>query len=131
MIECEWCGARDVLDGRCVRCGTQFGKQPEGRGSGDYTIKLLGLIQPDLPQTGYEDQYLVEYDPLRQGWSKDGLPMRAHIVTSNDVQDALRFESVVAARAEWMRWDGTRRIDGKPSRPLTAFNIELKREEQE
>ena len=36
----------------------------------------------------------------------------------------LRF---IVETGEWMRWDGYVRPDGEPSRPLTAFNAEMKR----
>lgn len=53
--------------------------------------------------------------------------MLATVVTTEDPALALRFADFAAARREWMRWDGSVRIDGQPSRPLTAFNISLER----
>jgi hypothetical protein len=49
----------------------------------------------------------------------------ARIVTTANPAEAMRFADVAAVRREWMRWDGWVRSDGRPSRPLTAFSIEL------
>ena len=131
LARCEWCGARDGFHAAapqmCVKCGTPRGQEPAGRGQGEYVIGLAGLMQPGLPETGLEGKFLKEYDPRRTGTTPDGRPLIAHIVGTDDLAEALRFDDVVSARAEWMRWDGTDRYDGKPSRPLTAFTIQTEK----
>ena len=130
FVRCEWCGAAEGFaptEQTCVTCGTPRGKEPLGRGKGEYVIGLVGLVHEGLPPTGLEGKFLVEYDPRRQGYTPDGRPLMAHITASDELAEALRFEDVVSARAEWMRWDGTFRFDGSPSRPLTAFSIQTEK----
>ena len=44
--------------------------------------------------------------------------------TSPDERDARQFPSAKEAILYWRQSHGTR-IDGKPNRPLTAFNVEI------
>jgi hypothetical protein len=72
-----------------------------------------------------DDQYVTHYNPRIVGASPTGLPLQADLQVSPNVEDAMHFQTSEDARAEWMRWDGTLRGDGKPSRPMTAFNISV------
>lgn len=114
MNRCDWCGAVAAMGGLCAICGAEKGES-KGRGEGEYTVQLVGLVRGE--KTPFDGEYLQEYDPRRGG------PMSAHLVTTPLEDEAMRFADVVAARREWMRWDGTMRPDGQPSRPLSAFNI--------
>lgn len=79
----------------------------------------------------FDGEYLVEYDPERDGMTADGQPLIAHIVCSRDLAEAQRFEDLKALHAEWMRVcerdpHGGRLTPGSGlNRPLTAFNIEV------
>lgn len=91
------------------------------------TIKVLGL--PGVAKTGFDDQYLAEYDPSKNGFDPlTGAPMRCHLVTTPDVTDALHMDFTTAIKL-WQQVDPRCpvRADGKPNRPLTAFHIELER----
>ena len=87
------------------------------------TIKIVGLVGGG--HTPVDGQYLVEYDPNRDGVDAWGNAMLAHIVASPDREDALLFPSVLEAHQCWARVDERDpvRPDGKPNRPLTAFTI--------
>lgn len=88
-------------------------------------IRIVGLIngQP----TAYDGQFLVEYDPSRDGAEPGtGRPMLAHIVTTPDLDKATRWEAGQALEV-WRAVDSRNpvRPDGKPNRPLTAFSVEI------
>jgi hypothetical protein len=89
-------------------------------------IKLVGLAggQGASPLDG---EYLVQYDPGRDGVDPNGNRMLAHIATSPRRADALVFETVAEAHACWTRVDPRQpvRADGRPNRPLTAFSVEI------
>jgi hypothetical protein len=78
----------------------------------------------DSCASAFNGQYLVEYDPFREGISPDGFAMTAHLVTTPDKVQALRFESASEAFDYSMRSNGVR-MDGKPNRPLTAFSLQF------
>lgn len=128
-IRCKWCGAEEgLLDewSDCAICGaSEGGRESEGRGEGNWLIRIVGLVQGS--SSPFDGQYLKEYDPTRSGVDADGGYMLVHVAATDDPDEALRFADAVAARREWMRWDGNMRPDGKPSRPLTAFSIETAR----
>ena len=84
-------------------------------------IKLIGLINGG--STPFDGQYLVEYDPTRQGVDPNGDPMYAHIVCTPDPAKALQLTFAEAAEL-WQKSAGTR-WDGKPNRPITAFSVEI------
>lgn len=126
---CSWCGERRSAD-RCSRCGwqTALTEEDNGIGAGEYGLLLMGLVNPRFGATGLEGQWLEEYDPRREGTAPaNSMPMLAHITATEDPAKAMRFRDVAAARRVWMRWDGTDRPDGRPSRPLTSFTIEVTR----
>lgn len=93
-------------------------------------IKIEGLIngQP----TPFDGEYLVEYDPERDGTAPDGSPMLAHIVTTPDLAEAKKFPDFIEAAECWKRVckRTPRRPDGKPNRPLTAFTVAILNEEE-
>lgn len=92
---------------------------------GPVVIRVWGLAGGDT--TGFDGQFLVEYDPNRRGHDPDGRPMLAHVRTTPHPGAALTFPTGVEAWALWRqqstRWP--RRPDGRPNRPLTAFTIEV------
>lgn len=120
---CATCGDTEPPDesGVCVRCGASPTAPLPGRGYGTRAIKIIGLV--DGSESPFDGEWLMDYDPRSTVHPVGGLSV--HLVTTPDPAAALRFENFQAARREWMRWDGTDRIDGKPSRPLTAFTVEL------
>jgi len=71
----------------------------------------------------FEDTYLVEYDPTREGVAPDGRELIAYIAVTTDKAKAKVFPSIVEAFECWRQEYGVRIIDGKPNRPLTAFTI--------
>lgn len=93
--------------------------------AGPVVVKIIGMA------TGgpcpYDDQYLVEYDPERDGETPDGRPMIAHIVTTDDPAEARHFADFREATECWKRVceRSPRRPDGEPNRPLTAFSVEF------
>jgi hypothetical protein len=74
----------------------------------------------------FDGQYLKEYDPNRDGETPDGDLLLAHIVTTPDIEEAMKFESMQEVHKIWTRVDDRDPIrpDGKPNRPLTAFTIQ-------
>jgi hypothetical protein len=89
-------------------------------------IRILGLA--DGGATPYDGQYLVDFDPSRDGIDAWGRPMKAHLVTTPDPAQALHLSAVDAHRL-WVAVDrrNPRRSDGKPNRPLTAFTVVIGR----
>lgn len=81
-------------------------------------VSLAGRIErpgTDEPPTGY----IVGFDTR----AYEG---RGAAVLSDTVDGAQRFSSAAEAFAFW-RQDHGMRSDGKPNRPLTAFNISVER----
>lgn len=110
---CVICGDTDPPEsGACIHCGASPSALLPGRGSGALGIKVIGLVTGE--KGPFDGEWLMGYDPFR-----------GVLTTTPDSAAALRFENFQAARREWMRWDGTDRPDGKPSRPLTAYTVEL------
>jgi hypothetical protein len=69
-------------------------------------------------------QYLLSYDP-------EAYNGRGFAEWTNDIERAMRFRTAGEA---WMLWRRPSRVrpvreDGQPNRPLTAFSIEVLREE--
>ena len=85
-------------------------------------LKIYGLANGG--PTPFDGQYLVEYDPTRDGVDPNGDPMSAHLVTTPDVGKALKFQTAAEAMALWRKEHGIR-PDGLPNRPLTAFTVEV------
>ena len=74
----------------------------------------------DLPyRPEWDGTYLESYDPD----AHDGM---GAIVWTSDITKAMRFASFVAVMAAWQTTSTVNpvRDDGRPNRPLTAFNIE-------
>jgi hypothetical protein len=114
----------------CVRCGQPAAdrRRQEGRDHGDVIIRIIGLLNaPAGWRDPHADRLLSAYDPRRPGvgWHPAGHFEAVHLQTTRAIKDALRFDGMLAARREWMRWDGYIRPDGRPSRPLTAYTVEF------
>lgn len=89
-------------------------------------MQIVGLINGGA--TPFDGQWLVEYDPERDGRAPDGSPMLAHILTTPDIDQARVFDSHAEALDLWRsvcQRQRTRWPDGKPNRPLTAFTVEI------
>lgn len=88
-------------------------------------MKIEGLVNGE--PSPFDGQYLVEYDPERDGTAPNGIPMSAHVVTTWDPGEAKEFPSAIEAGEEWKRVckRNPRRPDGKPNRPLTAFTVTI------
>jgi hypothetical protein len=87
-------------------------------------IQIVGLATggPSL----FDGEYLVDYDPDREGVSPDGEPMLAVLRTTPRLEEARRYtpeEAFECWRRKSTRWP--RRPDGKPNRPLTAFTVTM------
>jgi hypothetical protein len=87
-----------------------------------YLMQIIGIEGMSTP---FDGEYLVEYDPSRNSFDPDGMPMLAHVVTTKNPSRAKRYENLEAIHAEWTRVDPRQpvRPDGQPNRPLTAFTI--------
>lgn len=85
-----------------------------------YIIRLMGLA--DGRKTRYDGLYLKSSDVD----ANDG---RGSIEAVHDPRDAMRFKSLDQVFDYWRRQSNTVpfRPDGKPNRPLTAFNISPER----
>lgn len=88
-----------------------------------FLMRLESLM--DGTQTPFDGQYLVEYDPERDGVDDHGEPMDAHLVTTADPAKAKRFEDLIEFQHTWALVCQRRpvRYDGKPNRPLTSFMV--------
>jgi hypothetical protein len=93
-----------------------------GTMAGTLVIRILGIGNQPTP---FDGQWLTEYDPSRAGVDPDGKPMIAHLRTSADKSQALRFNGWVEAHALWSQESGHIRPDGQKDRPLTAFAISI------
>ena len=79
-------------------------------------MKLFGSA--DGTQLASDGQYLKDMDFE----AHDG---RGHLTTTPDLAEAKRFDSFIEAVEFWKRspeCHPVRKTDGKPNRPLTAFN---------
>lgn len=89
----------------------------------EVVIQIVGLIngQP----TEYDGQFVVEYDPSRDGMI-NGMPMLCYLRTTPNVEQATRYASDQAFEL-WRSVDKRNpvRPDGRPNRPFTAFSISV------
>ena len=88
-------------------------------------MQIVGLVSGD--ECPFDGQFLVEYDPERDGTDPRGWPMMAHIVCTPHIRDARRFTDFGEAHRVWTRTcrRDPVRPDGKPNRPLTAFTVSI------
>jgi hypothetical protein len=88
------------------------------------TIRIRSLVVGG--PTPYDDQYVVDYDPGRDGVDPWGRPMNCHLLATPDRSKALWLD-LLHAHALWSAVDPRNPIrpDGKPNRPLTAFTVAL------
>jgi hypothetical protein len=88
-------------------------------------MQIVGLINGGA--TPFDGQWLVEYDPERDGYAPDGAPMLAHIVTTPDINQARVFADHAEALELWRSTCKRHpiRFDGRSNRPLTAFTVEI------
>ncbi len=84
-------------------------------------IRIIGLINGR--QTAFDGQYVVEYDPSREGTDPEGNLMLCHLVTTPDLEKALELP-VDKCLELWKKANGIR-PDGLPNRPITAFTVEI------
>jgi hypothetical protein len=94
-----------------------------------YVIRIDGLAGGRSP---FDGEYLLEYDPERDGRDPQGAPMIAHIVTTAKLEEALRFDSGTDATECWRQVckRNPTRPDGQPNRPLSAFTVTIAPEEK-
>jgi hypothetical protein len=84
------------------------------------TIRLLGLVRGG--HTSFDGQWLVEYDPNRNGVDPaTGAPMACHLVTTPDVRQATLFD--LAEAFALYRAIDKRRPGHEPQRWLTAWTV--------
>lgn len=83
---------------------------------------MAGYVVRAVAASGLPGPWLMAYVPE----ANDG--MGAAVWTAV-IEDALRFESFVAAMECWRQVPANRlvRDDGQPNRPLTAFTVEIGR----
>jgi hypothetical protein len=85
-------------------------------------VFLIGLAMGG--ESEFDGQYLVEYDPSRDGVSPAGQPMNCHLVTTDDYAKAPNF--TIHKIADMLTAVDPRdpvRPDGKPNRPITAYHM--------
>ena len=73
-------------------------------------------------RSDFDGQYLKSYEP-------NGDPAFGLGEWTNNISEAIKFETLDEALSKWKKErtvNPIKRIDGKPDRPLTAFNIEIK-----
>lgn len=85
------------------------------------TIKIIGMA--DGEPTPFDGQYVVEYDPTRDGVDPNGDPVMCHLITTPDKEKALHLRPAEALEF-WRKAHGLR-ADGKPNRPLSAFTVQI------
>lgn len=87
-------------------------------------LKIIGLVSGE--PTPFDRQYVVEYDPSRDGVDPAGDGMLCHLTTTPDRGAALELPKMAAFEL-WRKVDDRTplRPDGKPNRPLTAFTVEI------
>ena len=83
-------------------------------------LRIIGLVNGGV--TPFDNQWLVEYNP--DYMPPDGVYDGGYLETSADESKALKFLNARDAVAYWRQSHG-RCADGKPNRPLTAFNVEI------
>jgi hypothetical protein len=87
-------------------------------------IRILGLRPGET--TGFDGEFVVEYDPGRPGIEPGtNRPMLCYLKTTPDQAMATRYTKPQAIEL-LLRVDPENpvRADGKPNRPLTAFTVE-------
>jgi hypothetical protein len=92
-----------------------FEAPPPGRKHDAMAKQIAGLARGDDPPLG---PYLASYDP-------DGHGGAGAWTFTDDKAKAMTFADAGAAHECWRRVSRThpKRIDGKPNRPLTRFNV--------
>jgi hypothetical protein len=93
-----------------------------------FVIKIVGLVAGG--QTPFDGQFLVDYDPERDGHDPQGSPMVCHLQTTPEASQARHFVTAGEAYECWrmVPYRQPLRPDGLSNRPLTAFTIEVKRD---
>ena len=91
----------------------------------DPCVMLMGPYHNGAMFTGFENEFLVDYDPCRAGVDYYGRATTAHLVTTPDPRKARVFRNLRRAWEAYRLSTGKPRTDGKPDRPLTAFTIIL------
>jgi hypothetical protein len=86
------------------------------------------ISRTDGAATGLEGKFLAAYDPSAH--DLDGSYLGGILEVTEDPARAIQFPDAAAAMEEWHRTPGctchaTRPWDGKPNRPLTAFNVAI------
>lgn len=86
-------------------------------------MKIEGLATGQ--RTPFDGQYLKEYDPDRGGTDTQGQAVIAHVVTTPNRDEAMRFTDAAHLHRVWTQVPAADpvRPDGKPNRPLTAFTV--------
>lgn len=100
--------------------------------NGDFSMLVMRVIGLATGEpTVFDFQFLKEYDPTRDGVDPNGRKMLAHIVTTKNLREALRFKDLEDLHKTWTKVDSRNpvREDGCPNRPLTAFTVEVVRVE--
>lgn len=98
----------------------------------EYVIILLSLTHPgDHLKTPHDGKFLAAYNASGRWTTPKGYPPEASLpqgeITSTGYEShAMTFESHEAAVEFWRQTVGDKlRPDGKPNRPLTAFDVEI------
>ena len=86
------------------------------------TMKIIGLINGQPSK--HDGRWVAHYDP-----SQCEVTNRIVLETTDDIAQAKGFDTASEAMEYW-RWQVGIRSDGKPNRPLTAWTIELSKQEE-
>lgn len=77
--------------------------------------------------TPLDGKFLKAYDPPEM--FSDGEFGPGTLEGTDNLDEALKFPDAGAAYECYKKQNGTRPYDGKPNRPLTAWNVEISTEE--
>lgn len=88
----------------------------------DRFVVRLRELMIGRPST-LDGQWLVEYDPTREGRSPLGVPMRVHLVCSPDRDEAKAFDDI----AELHRYVYAETGLFPGDRPLNAYFLDMQR----
>ena len=87
-------------------------------------IRLIALANGE--PSPIDGQYVVDYDPSRDGTDTNGNPIGCYLVTDANPMRARQY-SVSEALETWNKVDirNPTRPDGRPNKPLTAYTVEI------
>ena len=89
----------------------------------------MRLVMPANPQerSPYDNMFLKDFDPERDGMAPNGRITMAHITATHNPAEAMHFPDIPTLLAKWKQTckrDPIRQ-DGEPNRYLTYWTINI------